>query len=462
MTTRLLPFALSALLLGAGLLVTPPASAVDPEADLTPPVISVPGDLTAEATGPSGATVTYTDATATDDVDGPVPVTCVDQTDQTHTSGDTFPLGTTTLTCTATDTADNTAQATFTITVEDTTAPTVTVPSDITAEATGPSGATVTYTDATATDDVDGPVPVTCVDQTDQTHTSGDTFPLGTTTLTCTATDTADNTAQATFTITVEDTTAPTVTVPSDITAEATGPSGATVTYTDATATDDVDGPVPVTCVDQTDQTHTSGDTFPLGTTTLTCTATDTADNTAQATFTITVEDTTAPTVTVPSDITAEATGPSGATVTYTDATATDDVDGPVPVTCVDQTDQTHTSGDTFPLGTTTLTCTATDTADNTAPGHLHHHRRRHHRTHRHRPKRHHRRSHRTQRPTRLLHGSHGDRPRQRQPLGDLHQPADHRALLGVLLPARRHDLRLRRGGCRRQREAPRLHRDRA
>jgi sugar lactone lactonase YvrE len=81
--------------------------------DLTAPVISdVPGNIVAEATGPDGAAVSYASPTATDDVDGPVPVVCV------PASGSVFPPGTSTVTCTASDAAGNTAQASFTVTVE--------------------------------------------------------------------------------------------------------------------------------------------------------------------------------------------------------------------------------------------------------------------------------------------------------------------------------------------------------
>ena len=55
-----------------------------------------------------------------------------------------------------------------------------------------------------------------------------------------------------------------------------------------------------------------SGSTFPLGTTTVTCSATDTNGNTGTATFTITIVDQTAPTVSVPGNQVAEATGPNG------------------------------------------------------------------------------------------------------------------------------------------------------
>jgi len=91
------------------------------------------------------------------------------------------------------------------------------------------------------------------------------------------------------FTVIVQDTTPPIVVTPSDITVEATGPNGAQVTFPDATATDSVDGPLPAPC------SPTTGSTFPLGTTTITCTAKDSHGNTASAIFHITVRDTTPP-----------------------------------------------------------------------------------------------------------------------------------------------------------------------
>ena len=78
------------------------------------------------------------------------------------------------------------------------------------------------------------------------------------------------------------DTLGPAVTVPDDIVAEATGASGAAVTFT-VTATDVVDGTRTVNC------TAASGSTFPLGTTTVQCTSTDTRGNAGRNSFDVTV-----------------------------------------------------------------------------------------------------------------------------------------------------------------------------
>ena len=78
--------------------------------DITDPVVTVPADITAQATGPGGAVVSFP-ATATDNRDGALTPIC------TPPSGSTFVVGTTTVTCTATDAAGNTGEAEFEVTV---------------------------------------------------------------------------------------------------------------------------------------------------------------------------------------------------------------------------------------------------------------------------------------------------------------------------------------------------------
>src|SRR3569623_1351255 len=98
----------------------------------------------------------------------------------------------------------------------------------------------------------------------------------------------------------------------SNIVAEATSNLGAAVTYTSPTANDAVDGVVAVSC------TPASGSTFALDKITdVTCTATDLHKNPTTGGFTVQVSDTTPPALTLPSTITAKATGAAGATVTY-------------------------------------------------------------------------------------------------------------------------------------------------
>lgn len=153
------------------------------------------------------------------------------------------------------------------------------------------------------------------------------------------------------------DTTKPQLKLPSDIVEEATSKDGAEVTF-NATANDNVDGAVSVSC------SPVSGSTFPIGTTQVNCSAKDEAGNEATGSFSVTVQDTTPPTISgMPSDITEKATSRDGVEATYTAPTATDKVDGDVSVTC------DPTSGSTFAPGTTTVNCSAKDKAGNEATG---------------------------------------------------------------------------------------------
>jgi hypothetical protein len=77
-----------------------PAGASPSSGDTTPPVLSVPTSVSAIATSSSGSYVTWT-ATANDAVDGPVATIC------TPASGTLFGLGTTNVSCTASDAAGN-------------------------------------------------------------------------------------------------------------------------------------------------------------------------------------------------------------------------------------------------------------------------------------------------------------------------------------------------------------------
>ena|GEM_PF-3620684 len=245
--------------------------------DTTPPFFTspVPSDMTVEATGPTGALVTFACPMADDAVSRPVTVICA------PSSGSTFPLGTTAVLIRATDAVGNQAVASFNVTVRDTTSPVLTAPS-MTVEATSPRGAYVTFT-ASATDAV-GPVLLVF------SISNGSLLPFGTTAVTVYAVDGAGNRSPVqTFTVTVRDTTAPSLTVPGTMVVEQTGPAAAVVTYS-ITASDAV-GPITLT------YSQASGTTFAPGTTPVTVTAADGAGNRTVQTFAVTVQDTTPPAI---------------------------------------------------------------------------------------------------------------------------------------------------------------------
>jgi len=157
-----------------------------------PPTIIGAEVVTAEATGPDGAIVTYS-VEVESEVDPNLQAQC------TPASGSLFPLGSTTVHCTATD-SNGTGTLDFVVLVTDTTPPELTVPDDITT-----TNPVVSFT-ATATDNIDGPLTPVC------TPASGSTFEVGTTEVVCVATDSSLNETVKSFFVTVlADTTPPVV-----------------------------------------------------------------------------------------------------------------------------------------------------------------------------------------------------------------------------------------------------------
>lgn len=240
--------------------------------DTTGPSLSLP-NMTVDINAATSTTVNYTSASASDP-STPVTLTC------SPLSGSTFSLGTSTVSCSATDGLGNGSAGSFIVTVRDITDPVVTVPDNQTVNINGATTAVVTWSGVSSNEGTP-----TC------SPASGSSFPLGATTVTCTATDAAGNTGSGSFDVVVQDTTAPVLTLPGTQTRNVNGVTSVAVTFT-VSATD---GPTALTptCLPP------SGSAFPLGTTTVTCTATDAAGNTASGTFNVVVQDTTPPTVTI-------------------------------------------------------------------------------------------------------------------------------------------------------------------
>jgi len=289
--------------------------------------------------GLCNAVVTWTAPTATDN--------CGLQTfTSTHNSGATFPVGTSTVTYTATDIHGNVQTCSFTVTVTDNELPVISnCPANISLNIdAGLCTAVATWTAPTATDN--------CAIQTfTSSHNSGDAFPVGTTTVTYTATDIHGNMQTCSFTVTVTDNELPVISnCPTNISVfnDATLCT-AVATWAAPTAQDN--------CALQTfTSTHNSGDAFPVGTTTVTYTATDLYGNVQTCSFNVVVTDNELPIISnCPTNININNdSGLCNAVVTWTAPTANDN--------CSIQTFiPTHTSGATFPVGTTTVTYSATD-----------------------------------------------------------------------------------------------------
>src|SRR6185295_16241954 len=168
-------------------------------------------------------------------------------------------------------------------------------------------------------------------------------FPLGTTPVTYTATDGKGNTSTCSFNVIVNDDTAPVITgCLTDITVSVPS-SGCSkvVTWAAPSATDNC-------TLSSFTSNHNSGDSFPLGTTLVTYTATDGKGNTSTCSFNVIVNDDTAPVITgCLTDITVSVPS-SGCSkvVTWAAPSATDNC-------TLSSFTSNHNSCDSFPLGTT-------------------------------------------------------------------------------------------------------------
>ena len=299
--------------------------------DTTTPDLTIPEDQIVEATSIEETLVEIGEAESND-------ITGISSI--TNNAPEVFSLGSTVVTWTSIDNNGNSTTYEQTITVVDTTSPSIFVPADIVVEAADPVLNFIELGDATTYDHVG-------VDSV--TNDKPDSFSFGSTTITWTAVDTSGNISSDTQIVTIIDTTIPEIVAPSDVTVEATGTSNTVVEIGQATIYD---------IIQVESVTSDSPDTFPLGETVITWTATDSSGNSATATQTVTVVDTTAPSVTAPDSITIEASGAEGNLVDIGLGSGSDTVE----IISV-----TSDSPDTFPLGETVITWTATDSSGNSA-----------------------------------------------------------------------------------------------
>ncbi|MBV5335171.1 MAG: HYR domain-containing protein, partial [Sulfuricurvum sp.] len=279
--------------------------------------------------------------TATDACNGPVTIT------QTAglASGSLFPVGSTTNTFTATDASGNISTYSFDVTVTDNERPTITAPLAITVNnAPGTCGATV---------GLGTPVTADNCGVATVTNNAPAIFPIGTTTVTWTVTDVNGNSQTATRTVTVIDNQPPVIVCAANIEVYATSAAGAVVTYSNPVGTDNCTG---VT----TARTGgpASGSVFPIGTTTITYTATDAAGLTATCSFTVTVTGL-PPVIVCPVDIAVTSTAGQCGTVVNFAATETTAI--PASTTVYTENGNVVTSGSFFTVGTHTITATATN-----------------------------------------------------------------------------------------------------
>lgn len=264
--------------------------------DVTPPTITVaPQTIAADASCQAVIPDFTTTATVSDNCacsGSDQSDTCADRhpitVTQSPAAGTPVGLGTHTITLSANDGssnnggAGNTTTTTTTFTVADQTAPVVTAPADSSASADASCQVAIPdfAASSTVSDSCDSSPTVT------QSPAAGTLVGLGSHTVTVTATDDAGNQSSDTVVFTVNDTTAPVISCPSNIEVFLPANTSATsmaVNYPAATATDNCSSSPTVS------YSQASGSVFPVGATTVTVTATDGAGNQSECSFTVTV-----------------------------------------------------------------------------------------------------------------------------------------------------------------------------
>ena len=277
--------------------------------DTTRPVISCPTPVsgiadTAEcfATGINLGTATATDNCSTVSVTNNAPAQ--------------FPVGVTTVTWTATDACGNVASCTQLVTILDNNQPpTITCPTGPYVETIAPDQCSKTGVNPGSPTIWDNcPNPVMTYVLTGVTTGSGvgvvsnTTFNVGVTTITYTVTDAGGGTASCSFSVWIKrlDIPASTVTCttsPTPVNAVA-GTCSAPVTLTSPLINDPCNSIVSVVhnSAYGTSSSDASG-TYPVGTTTVTWTITDTSGNIKTCTQTVNVVDTQTPTISCPADV---------------------------------------------------------------------------------------------------------------------------------------------------------------
>ncbi|MEX0325856.1 MAG: immunoglobulin-like domain-containing protein [Puniceicoccaceae bacterium] len=319
--------------------------------DSQPPTVTLNGSAT--VTLECGVdSYTELSATATDLCDDNLTVTI---SESTLPGAEPYPKGTYTVTYSATDDSGNTGTATRTIEVVDTTAPSVSLNGEATL--TLECGSFYADAGATVSDLCDGDIDPQV---TDSNLPTDGILQTGTYTITYSATDSSNNTGTATRTIIVEDTTSPEVTLNGNdtITLE----SGLSIYNEEgATATDNCDTSVDV--VIQSSLPDVSP--IPLGSYTITYSATDAAGNEGTASRTIEVVDTTEPNVILNGS--ASLSLECGLAYTDAGASASDIYDGDLQVDVFET--NLPASGSILTTGSYFITYSATDSSNNTGYG---------------------------------------------------------------------------------------------
>ncbi len=268
---------------------------------------------------------------------------------------DPYPVGSTTITWTATDGAGNTAFCLQTVTITDNEFPEIACPENIIATpVSGSCYATVNFT-VNYSDNCPGAFLTL-----NSGLASGSMFPAGVTNQVFYVTDASGNTSGCIFSVTIQDHVLPVIICPANIhqTADS-GQCSALLSITSAQASDNCAG---VVVSASRSDAAALGDPYPVGTTIITWRATDINGNFAICTQTITITDDELPVISCPENININSvTGICGAPVTFT-VNFSDNCSGPLLYM-----DYGLSSGSVFPVGISNQIYHVTDASGNSA-----------------------------------------------------------------------------------------------
>jgi len=276
-----------------------------------------------------------------------------------------YPVGTTEVTYTYSDTLGQEFTCTFSVTVNDEEDPTITCPDNVTIEVDfGVDNADVDDFEAVAEDNCD----IASVENSynDGGADASDNYPTGTTVVTFTATDDSGNTAtcQASVTITSDDV-PPINAVCDDVTVDLDEDGNASVDATDLDGgSTGGAGDLTFTVNGQTSVSFGCGD---VGANELTLTVTDDLDFSETCTATVTVEDNINPTVTCEAEVTQMVANPADEEVFVDVPAATADSNCDIVSFENDYNNGGADASDVYSVGTTVITYTAIDENGNEA-----------------------------------------------------------------------------------------------
>jgi len=246
------------------------------------PVVSCPSSIADVESDNDKTTFEFSwTATGSDNVDGSVSANC------SLSSPHDFPVGTTSVLCESRDAAGNVGNCSFSVHVRDHDAPNVTAcPSSVTYPAeSGTSCRVVEWGSVAAVDKNDEAMTVPTPESSPSGGlTNGSSFCVGMTSVTYNFTEVVTGLwSLCTFDVTIEDVEAPEMSCPSSVVG-VTDDGSDSMTYAwIANASDVVDGDVSVSCQPE------SPASFGVGTTSVVCSSSDAAGNSANCSFSVSV-----------------------------------------------------------------------------------------------------------------------------------------------------------------------------